>query len=196
MMHKGYATKRVVHVIFIALASLLITVLSGCSNVSGQSTQTPSTIVHIDASWHMRYANVRDAKQDPDINLIIAGTVTGLNPTQKEGSLVTTDAMFHVTHVAWNPHRLPVGSTLLVSALGGTVGNVVYEVDDFPMYQIGEQEILFLHFDSATGKAATLGGPSGRLRVQNGIVKPLNDEGMTVPANMDENTFLASIPSA
>jgi hypothetical protein len=195
-MKQRYLVTQALRLFLIVLGSLFTVVLSACSGGSGQNPQTNLTIVHIDASWHTHYASVKDAKRDPEINLIIAGTVTTLKPSQKQGPLVTTEAIFTITRVAWNPHNLSVGSTLAVNALGGTIGNVVYQVDDFPMYQVGEHEILFLHFDSATGKAETLGGPSGRLRVQNGIVKPLNDQGMNVPSNIDENTFLASILSA
>lgn len=195
-MRRAYPTRRVGSAFVIALISLSVVFLSGCGEGPGQNAQSTPTIVRMDASWHIHYANVKSAKQDPDLNLIIAGTVVSLKPAQNTNGIVTTDAVFSITRTAWNPQKLPVGSTIIVRAPGGTIGNTRYELDDFPMYKVGEHEILFLHFDRIAGIAGTLGGPSGRLLVQNGLVKPLNNEGMNVPPNTSEDTFLASIPSA
>lgn len=196
MMSKRDVTKQVSNGFIAALIMLFVVILSGCTASGGQNTNIHPTVVKMDASWHMRYANAQSAKQDPAVNLIMAGTVTSLQASQKQGPLVTTDAIFTITRIAWNPQKLNVGSAIAVRTLGGTIGNTRYEVDDLPMYQVGEHEILFLHVDSATGIAEALGGPSGRLLVQNGIVKPLNSEGMDVPPNTSEDTFLSSIPSA
>lgn len=196
-MNKGWLSRQDVFVSILGTIVLCIVLLSACAEGNGASTQSKLTIVKMDASWHMRYADVKSAKQDPDLNLVIAGTVVSLKPTQKpNAALVTTDVVFNVTRTAWNPQKLPVGSTMIVRTLGGTIGNTRYELDDFPMYQVGEHKILFLHVDSSTGIAGTIGGPSGRLLVQNGFVKPLNDEGMNIPPNTTEDAFLASIPSA
>lgn len=195
-MLRRHSTKQLTGLFTVVLISLLAIFVSGCAGNSGQNTQISPTVVTMDASWHMRYTNVRSAKQDPDVNLIISGTVASLKPAQQNGPIVTTDAIFNISRVAWNPHKLSVNSTLTVSTLGGTIGNTRYEVDDLPLFQVGEREILFLHFDSKAGRAEALGGPSGRLLVQNGIVKPLNSEGMDVPPNTTEDSFLSSIPSA
>jgi len=195
-MSKGFLSRQVVFVLMIGMVVLCMMLVGACAEGNGTGTQATPTIVAMDASWHIRYADVKSAKQDPDLNVILSGTVLSLKPAQMSNGIVTTDAVFHVTHIAWNPQKLSIGSTILVRTPGGTIGNTRYEIDDFPMYRVGEQDILFLHVDQRTGLAGTLGGPSGRLLVQNGIVKPLNTEGMNVPPNTSENAFLASIPSA
>lgn len=195
-MSKGFFSRLVGFILMGVLVVLCVLLFGACAEGNGTATQATPTIVKMDASWHIRYADVKSAKQDPDLNVILVGTVLSLKPAQMSNGIVTTDAVFRVSHIAWNPQKLPIGATILVRAPGGTIGNTRYEIDDFPMYRVGEQEILFLHVDQSTGLAGTLGGPSGRLLVQNGIVKPLNAEGMNMPPNTSENAFLASIPSA
>lgn len=195
-MSKGFLSRQGGVVVVGGMVVLCILLFGACAEGNGTATQATPTIVKMDASWHIRYIDVKSAKQDPELNIILAGTVLSLKPAQMTNGLVTTDAVFHVTRIAWNPQKLSIGSTILVRAPGGTIGNTRYELDDFPMYRVGEQEVLFLHVDQRTGLSGTLGGPSGRLLVQNGIVKPLNSEGMPVPPNTSENAFLASIPSA
>jgi hypothetical protein len=41
-----------------------------------------------------------------------------------------------------------------------------------------------------------LGGPSGRFEVQNGLVTPINDEGVKFVAPMSESDFVAAIQNA
>lgn len=195
-MSQKFLTRRAIFAVMLGMMITCLVALSGCAEGNRASSQTTPTVVKMDASWHIHYSDVKSAKQDPDLNLIISATTRSLRPTQSINGVVTTDVVFNITHVAWNPQKLPVSSTIIVRTLGGTIGNKLYEVDDFPMFKMGEQEILFLHFDSTTGIAGTLGGPSGRLLVQNGQVKPLNSEGMNMPANTSANLFLTSIPSA
>ncbi len=195
-MSKECFSRQSVFVTTLGMIILCVVLLAGCTEANGASPGTPVTIVKMDASWHMRYSNVKSAKQDPDLNLIISGVAVSLKPAQNVQGIVTTDVVFNVRQTAWNPQKLPIGTTITIRTLGGIVGNKRYVLDDFPMYQVGEHEILFLHFDRTAGIAGTLGGPSGRLLVQNGLIKPLNDQGMHIPSNTSENAFLASIPSA
>jgi len=65
-----------------------------------------------------------------------------------------------------------------LAALGGdgkpttiTVANVEHD----PMMQVGDEEMLFLNQDSATGKFFTTGGGQGRFKVQsNGTLSPVD----------------------
>jgi hypothetical protein len=76
---------------------------------------------------------------------------------------------------------LKKGDHLVVSQLGGTVATrrpdgvaanlLVANAEHDPLMQVGDEEVLFLNQDAATGKFFTIGGGEGRFKVQaNGSV--------------------------
>jgi hypothetical protein len=77
------------------------------------------------------------------------------------------------------------GQKIVISQIGGklaaqgadgapttvTVANAEHD----PMMQVGDEEMLFLNQDSATGKFFTTGGGQGRFKVQtNGTLSPVD----------------------
>ena len=79
------------------------------------------------------------------------------------------------------------GDHITVSQLGGTVqtrrpdgvsiSNVVANTEHDPLMQSGDEEVLFLNRDAATGKFFTTGGGAGRFKVQsNGTVTAVDHD--------------------
>jgi hypothetical protein len=173
--------KKGIFVTSVLIGSMVLSliVLASCSS-SSQPPQA-STGVHVvslDASWAKLYHSFADLKSNAD--LAVEGTVTKVlqTVTPSDGTPPSTDFQFTVSRVLQDPaKRLQGSSTLTLHQTGGTVGTTLYQVDDDPLFQTGEHVVLFLH-EYQTGYYYVIGGPSGRFEVQNGTVKPINDEGV------------------
>ena len=161
------------------------------------STQSPS-IHHLDTSWQKTYRDIKTLKHDADV--IASGTISSVKgtTTQKlihKASIPFTDFTFTLKKVIWDPHQIVNTSTLTIHQTGGTVNNTVFEVDDDPLFHVGEQTILVLH-QFAPGQYYVIGGPTGRFEVNNGQVTPMSQEGITFKALKNEEAFVTDIQNA
>lgn len=52
------------------------------------------------------------------------------------------------------------------------------------------------NFRSSAGQYFVAGGPSGRFEVHNGLVQPVKDEGVRLPAGLTEQQFYALLQAA
>jgi hypothetical protein len=168
-----------------------IVFLSGCS--SGSSYEQTPTTVTLDTSWTRLYHDIKSLKHDSDV--VISGTVTGIAKTDTSQSPVMTDYNFQIHQILWDPHKRIQGTGLIVRQTGGVANGTRYVVEDDPLFQIGQQAVLFLH-EFNSGYYFVLGGPSGRFLVQGGIVKTVNAEGVSLPSGLSENSFNAQIRNA
>ncbi len=77
------------------------------------------------------------------------------------------------------------GQKIVISQIGGKLASqgadgsskeiVVANAEHDPVMQVGDEELLFLNQDSATGKFFTTGGGQGRFKVQsNGTLSPID----------------------
>jgi len=77
------------------------------------------------------------------------------------------------------------GQQIVISQIGGKLASqgadgsskeiVVANAEHDPVMQVGDEEMLFLNQDSATGKFFTTGGGQGRFKVQsNGLLSPVD----------------------
>ena len=85
--------------------------------------------------------------------------------------------------------------SLTLRQTGGVDNGTRYVVEDDPLFQRGEQAVLFLH-EFSSGHYYVVGGPSGRFLVQGGNVKPVNDEGVHLPATLTESGFYTQVQNA
>ena len=178
------------------LGSLVLSLiaLAGCSSSQPPQSSTNVHVVSLDASWAKLYHSFTDLKHAAD--LVVQGTVTQVRQTASptDGTPPSTDFLFTVSKVLQDPaHRLR-GTTLTLHQTGGRVGNTLYQVDDDPLFQTGEQSILFLH-EYQPGFYFVIGGPSGRFVIQKGTVKPINAEGVPY-AGSSLNSFLTQVHSS
>lgn len=195
MMGKVTILKQLHMCFIVGLAVCGLVLLSACSQSAqtNQAPQTPQTIKW-DASWSRLYHDLGSLKQASD--LAVVGSITGVSRviTDSKG-IVSTLFVFSVSRVVWNPHHLAQHSSLIINQTGGIVHKVLYEIGDDPLFEVGEQAVLFLH-QYKPGYFYVEGGPSGRFTVQNGMVKPINDEGVVFSTPLSEADFLTKIQNA
>ena len=163
---------------------------------SAQSACKPDHIVGVEASWTKGYSSLKGLKQDADLGVQGHFTAVVDTPTDSSG-LVYTDFTFTITQVLWDPHhQIPASaSSITIRQTGGCIGDTLYRVDDDPLFQIGEEAILFLH-QFSPDQYYVIGGPSGRFEVRNGLVQPVNDEGVKLPSDLTEQQFYALLRRA
>jgi len=70
------------------------------------------------------------------------------------------------------------GDRLTVSQLGGTTadGKATASSEHDPRMQVGDEEVLFLSKDPASGKFFTTGGGVGRFKVKNNVVEAVDHD--------------------
>lgn len=176
------------------LLSGVLMLLAGCGQnadtgqAGTQSACKPDHIVGVAVSWTKGYSSLKGLKQDADLG--VQGHFTAVVDTPTDSSaLVYTDFTFTITRVLWDPHHQISGSTsITIRQTGGCTGGTLYRVDDDPLFQVGEEAILFLH-QFSPGQYNVIGGPSGRFEVRNGLVQPVNDEGVKLPSDLTEQQF-------
>jgi hypothetical protein len=169
--------------VLLALSCLLcITFLfSACSpgfSSQGNAALPASTMqtCTLEASWAMGFNNLSSLKKASD--LAVVGTIASVNSVNEDTpGIPTTLFVFRISQVLWNPHHLTSLATVLVNQTGGIVHNKHCTVSDDPLFQVGEQAILFLHQYSPAHYFVN-GGPSGRFSLQHDMVKPINNEGI------------------
>jgi hypothetical protein len=163
----------------------LLFLLNACS--PGYSSQG-NTALHVsttqactlEVSWAMGYNNLSSLKKASD--LAVVGAIVGINSVKEDPpGIPSTLFVFRVSQVLWNPHHLTSLATVLVNQTGGIVNNRRCTVSDDPLFQVGEQAVLFLH-QYSSGHYFVNGGPSGRFSLQRGMVKPINNEGIQFAA--------------
>jgi hypothetical protein len=189
---QGKATsKRLGGFLLIGLVTVSAVITSGCAS-SAQPTQT----VKISASWAVTYQDLKSLKQGSDV--AVAGSIAEVADVTQVGQgrgYVTTDFVFSISKVILDPGQRIKGSSLTIHQMGGILGDTRYEVEDDPLFQVGEQLILFLH-EYSPDHYYVAGGPTGRFEVHNSMVTPVNNEGVKFGAPMTEADFIAAIQSA
>lgn len=168
-----------------ALLVAAVAVIVGC-NGSGQRSPTlepaaevPTVVspqaeqyIPLQTSWARSYDDLRALKRDADV--VIVGTVTSgaANADPSVGSSSTTPLIFTdfvVTVQDVLKGTASPATTVTIHQTGGTYGNITMEVGDDPLFQLGDQYVLFLREDTRSkGSFAVIGGPAGRFGVRSG----------------------------
>lgn len=191
--------------------SLLVSVallLGSCgTGVAQHSTATDATTVplvgyHPDktvtygASWAGSAHDLQSLKRDADLS--VEGTITKVSGvTTDQGGIVFTDFVLAVTTTLLDPGRRvkSANTTIIIHQTGGMVGSTLFQMEDDPLFQVGEQAILFLH-EYSPGYYFVLSGPVGRFVVRNGLVSPINDEGIALDAPLSVAAFITKVQQA
>jgi hypothetical protein len=194
-MRATQGTKWFCSMVISSLIMGIALVLTGCTQ-GGQGTPPPTSNsqTFVDVSWAKGYHDLKSLKQDSDIAVV--GVITGIaSVTQDNAGVPDTDFTFAVRQVFWNPQKRPVGFTILLHQTGGVINGQRIEASDDPLFQQGEQAVLFLH-EYSPGHYFVIGGPSGRFLIQGGLVKPISDEGVHFAAPLPLATFIANVQNA
>lgn len=154
----------------------------------------PAKTVTYGASWAITYNDLKSLKQAADLGVV--GTITRASAVATDQSdLVFTDFVFTIKTALSDPGRRLTGASIIVHQTGGIVGSTLYQMEDDPLFEIGEQAVLFLH-EYSPGHYFVVGGPTGRFVVQNGMVGPINDEGIALGTSPTEAAFAAMVQKA
>jgi hypothetical protein len=170
-------------------------VLAGCAAArqSQSTTASGGDTVIMTASWATWYSDIHSLKANSDLGVL--GSFTAVQgQTQDKNGTPFTDFAFTVTRVLWNPKQVSAG-VVSIHQTGGTVNGSLYQFSDDPLFQVGEQAILFLH-ETSPGHYYVVGGPSGRFHVNNGMVTPATAHGVPFAGPRPLNSFLADVASA
>ncbi len=184
--------KSALLVLGLALALLVVT---GCAPASQRSTQSASgQQVFMGASWAESYPDLHSLKNASD--LVVLGTFTRATqePQADSHSPVFTDFDFTVTRILANPKKSGILGNITIHQTGGTVNGLLYQFDSDPLFQVGEQAVLFLR-QYAPNQFFVIGGPNGRFEVKNGLVTPAKANRIQFAPRVLE-TFLADIQNA
>jgi hypothetical protein len=146
------------------------------------------------ASWAAYYTSVADLKANADIAVL--GTVSSIGaaeqttPNDPVYSLVTID----VERTPWARASGTAAMPATVSFIetGGVLGGVTYELDDDPLFQVGDHVLVFFT-EYSPGKYRVTGGPTGRFTVSGTVVKPTIKDGVQIPAGTTASSFLTSL---
>jgi hypothetical protein len=164
------------------LSAVAIGALAACSSGGAESTK------NLDASWAVTYRSLPDLKSNADV--VARGKITKVIAQTEVKTVPFTDFEFTVEQsIQDNGHRLSAldksaTAPITLHQTGGTVDNVRFQIEDDPLFQVGEEYVLFLN-EYKPGFYKVIGGPTGRFAVKQGIVTPINDEGVTFTGSTD-----------
>ena len=79
-----------------------------------------------------------------------------------------------------NPLSCQISDRLVVTTLGGSVGDIAQHVEDVPQFETGEQVLLFLNLGLGN-VVAVVGGIQGEFTITNGNAVPATLSGDSMP---------------
>lgn len=182
---------------------LLLAVGCGQNATSGQAQQTSvdgksasTQNCDMQASWAEGFNSLKSLKQAKDLDLAVQGKFTKILSTEgsmnPSGDSLFTNLVFTVSKVLLSSHNQLNGSVrdITIHQSGGLQGNTLHQVCGDPLFQVGEEAILFLH-QFSPGHYMVIGGPSGRFVVRDGLVQSVGDFGVKLPAGLSVQQYYA-----
>lgn len=165
--------------------------ISGCTGGNMPTVQKFPN--HIHASWAEWYTDMKSLKHASDGAVV--GTFTAIAGRSVQDDIPYTDFTFSPTRILYDPHHSLAGQSLLIHQTGGLIEGQQVSVDDDPLFQVGEQAVLFLR-EYSPGHYLVVGGPSGRFHLANGQVTPMTDQGLALKWPVSETDFFTLIQRA
>ena len=164
------------------------------SQISPSADSHAPVTTHLSVSWAVEYRDLGSLKKASD--LVVNGAITGVAASTTNRGIPFTD--FNVTEISviYDPRSRGVVTSLVLHQTGGTVNGQMLQVDDDPLFQVGDNVILFLH-EFSPGHFYVVGGPTGRFVVDNsGTVHAINGEGVAVATSTSKAQFVQEIQQA
>jgi hypothetical protein len=172
----------------VAISLMTLMWVAACGAGSGDGGVT-----HLDADWTVLYHDLGHLKRASD--LAVAGTFASASGQTVQDGIPYSDFVFTVNRPIYDPGRRLQTTSITVHQTGGTLNGRVAEIQDDPLFRVGERSVLFLH-EYSPGRYFVVGGPSGRFEVgANGAVRPFNDEGVHM-ATVPLDAFAADVERA
>jgi hypothetical protein len=151
------------------------------------NTKTPEHVTMF-MSWAVWYTSLSELKQNSDF--AIQGSITAVAPTvQPAAGPVYTMVTVTAARVVWQrDSSATIPASVTFEQTGGTYQNDTFEVEDDPLYQIGDPVVLFFK-EWTPGKFRVSGGPTGRFDVKKDGVRPIVPNGIQIAAGTGVDTF-------
>ena len=161
---------------------------SGATNASASVPQ--KVLYH--ASWAEYYTSIKDLKAHADIAVV--GTVSSIAPAEEltpNGPVYSTVTL-DVQHSIWSRTGTAAPTSVTFDETGGTYQGVTYQIEDEPLYQVGDHVLMFF---TATGQGQyrVTGGPTGCFAISGGTVKPRVKDGVQVGVGSSESSFETNV---
>lgn len=168
-----------------AAAAMLFTLAAGACGSGG------SPAVHEISADYPFFSSAAELAQSADVvvtatakkevsvrRLLPDGVDTSALPAYKRAELgvIVTDVAFTVRKT----HKGADSSEVVVTELGGKIGNSRYVAEDMPNARPGQEMLLFLHRE-ADGKYTVVGGSQGRYLNAKGVAKKLGNSSVPAP---------------
>lgn len=148
--------------------------VAACS--SGHTAAVPQTTTTLDASWAEYYHSLSPLKTHSQ--LAVEGTIKGVKSTSSDHGIPITDFEFSVDSTLFDPgHRNKTGTAITIHQTGGVVNGHEWQVNDDPVFRVGEHLVLFLR-EPQPGLYMVVGGPTGRFEINNGVLTPTAKDGV------------------
>jgi hypothetical protein len=169
------ALSRVGATVGLMLSVAAVTACSSSPQRVGAAPASGTIVLH--ASWADGYPTLGEMKQHAGV--IVFGTVAAVakqglmdNQGNVTGSLLPTSVPFTDFSfvVASSIKGKPLTGTITIRQTGGPMANgQTAVVEDDPLLQVGDQDVLFLR-EYEPGHFVIMGGPAGRFPVTKGHI--------------------------
>jgi hypothetical protein len=162
---------------------------------SEKKPSAPATprLVEMGASWAEYYNTMADLKAHGDIAVL--GTVSSISPAAvpAQGGPVYQMVTLAAERTLWTRSQTTAKpASVTFEQTGGTFQGVTYQIEDDPLFHVGDRAVLFFT-EYSPGKYRVTGGPTGRFAIVGGHVKPTVADGVQVPPGTGESAFIATL---
>lgn len=151
----------------------------------------PGDVVPIHLSYAQAATSVAQLAHQAQV--VAVGTVRDVNREFVRDGIPFTD--FDVTVDTWGSKSSPAAKSIVVRQTGGPLNGYRYEVDDDPLFVVGDSYVLFLQeAEQEPGIYFVVAGPSGRFHNKAGAVTPLATGQVTtgLPASVTDMVTAAT----
>lgn len=176
---------------------------SGCGATAASSLQSLpvsqdqhySHKAAMDASWSVSYTDLKSLKAASTV--VIEGNIVAVASATLDTAtnIPYTDFTVSIAKVVYDPQGHVHGAAAIVHQTGGIVNDTLHQIDDDPLFQVGEHVVLFLH-EYDPGKYYVVGGPTGRFEVRSGVVSAASTRGVALPPSTSIDAFLTQVHDA
>lgn len=159
-------------VLFFAGVAMSLGVTACTNDVPAIGGNAESEVIY-SASWANAYPTVEQMTEQAD--LVARSTITGIVSVDRDANGIYTTYSARIDSGLKYAGDLP--EEIRIRQLGGELDGTSYIADDDPLLTIGEESVLFLH-EFAPGNFFIVGGPTGRLPIENNLIAPLPDSAL------------------
>jgi hypothetical protein len=156
------------------------------------SAAAPPQKVMMAASWAEYYTSIAELKAHGD--LAVVGTVSTIAPTvQPDRGPAYSMVTLSVERTLWTrASTTATPATVTFKETGGTYDGVTYEIEDDPLYNVGDRVVMFFT-EYSPGQYRVTGGPTGRFTVSGSRIVPTVKDGVQVVAGTSESAFVGTV---